>query len=407
MTLDLTAFNYALQEMYPDIVGRTNELDTPFLSMIGKRTDFTGKTLSYPTVYANNAGRAGTLSAAQTASTGSKGVQWAITAVKDYGVIRIDGETLRASGGAGSMSRGEAAAFLSARSEEMLSTVKALNESIAFQLFRTGTGVRGVRSSAAGNVITLTNANDGIFFDVGMIIGACTSADPPVARTGTATITAVSRGPTTSTITVDNIATLIAFADGDGIYVSGDLNTRMKGLGAWVPSSAPGATAFFGVDRSVDTSRLGGLRYTGTEPLIDRLVRAEAYARVQGAKLDMFVMHPTQLALVKNILADKIRFVDQKSASGRTSFRMVEIDTDNGTCKLMADPFCPSTIAYGVQLDTWKLVSRGECPGPLNHLGDSGSFFTMTSEDSIEGRLGYYANVACSAPGYNVYLSLA
>lgn len=409
MTVDLTAFNFALQEMYPDIVGRTNELDTPLLAMFPKRTDMTGESMNYPTVYANNAGRAGTLTAAQTASTGGKGVQWAITTIRDYGVIRIDGQTIRASGGAGSMSRGAAAAFLSARSEEMLSTVKALNESIAFQLYRSGTGVRAVRSSAAANVITLTNPTDAIFFDVGMIIGAATSADPPVARSGTATITAVTRSPVggTSTITVDNIATIVGFVDGDGIYVSGDLNSRMKGLAAWVPSTAPGATSFFGVDRSVDTSRLGGLRYAGSEPLVERLVNAEAFARTQGGKLDVFAIHPTKLATIKNILADKIRFVDMKSASGRTSFRAVELDTDNGTVKLLGDPFCPVSTAYGLQLDTWKLVSMGECPGPLNHLGQDGSFFTMTSEDAIEGRLGYYAQVACSAPGYNITVSLS
>lgn len=406
MTVDLTAFNYALQEMYPDIVGRTNELDTPLLSLIKKRTDFTGKTMNFPTVFANNAGRAGSLSTAQTAANGGRGVQWAVSIIRDYGVIQIDGATLRASGGAGSMSRGAAAAFLNARSEEMFSTVKALKESLAFQLYRNGDGVRGVRASAAGNVITLTNAADGIFFDVGMIIGAATSATPPVARAGTATITAVSRGPTTSTITVDNIATLVSFANGDGIYVAGDLNSRMAGLDAWIPSADPGATAFFGVNRSVDPSRLGGLRYSGSEPLVERLVNAEAYARVQGAKLDVFALHPTRLATIKNILGDKIRFVDLKSASGKASFRSVELDTDNGVVKLVGDPFCPVNVSYGVQLDTWTLASMGECPGPLNHLGSDGSFFTMTTEDSIEGRLGYYANVVCSAPGYNVRVPL-
>jgi hypothetical protein len=406
MTLNLTTFDYALQEMYPDIVARVNELDTPLLSMIKSRTDFTGKSYNYPTVYANNAGRAGTLTAAQTASTGGVGVQWALTAKKDYGVIRIDGETIRASGMGDNPTRAAAAAFLSARAEEMFSTMKALREAQAHSLFRDGSGVRGVRASAVGNVITLTNATDAIFFDVGMVIGAAITGGG-AARAGTATITAVSRGDTTSTITVDNIATIAAFADTDTIYVSGDYLTRLDGLGSWVPSSAPSATPFYGVVRTADVGRLGGLRYSGTEPLVERLVNAEAFCRTQGGKIDLFVMHPTKVATIKNILGDKIRFVDVKSASGKASFRMVEIDTDHGAAKVLADPFCPVSRAWGLQLDTWEMISRGAFPGPLDHLGNGqGAFFTMTAEDSIEGRLGGYVNLGCKAPGYNVTLAV-
>lgn len=404
MALDMTRINYALKEMYSDVLGRLDELDTPLLSVIPKRTDFTGSKYVQPVQYANNAGRSGALTNAQTAANGAVGVRFEITAVKDYGVIRIDGEALRASGG-GDMSRAQARSFLEARADEMKSTTEALQQAISHSLYRDGLGLRGQRASLAGNIVTLVNANDGIFFDVGMIVGAVAS-DTTTLRTGTTTVTAVSRGPVTTTVTLASAAAIAAFANNDYLYVAGDYGTRIKGLAAWVPATDPTATPFFGVDRSTDTSRLGGLRYNGSEPIVERLVNAEAFARIQGAKLDVYAIHPIQMAAIKNTLGDKIRYVDQKSASGRVSFKLVEIETQYGTVKLLPDPFCPINIAYGLQLNTWTLVSRGECPGPLDHTG-KGEFFTMTAEDSIEGRLGYYANLSCSAPGYNVTLSLS
>lgn len=406
MALDLTAFNYALKEMYPDIVGELTMWDKPVLSMIPKRTDFTGESYQQPTQYANNAGRAGTLALAQASANGAKGVQFSITTALDYGVIQISGETIRASGG-GDMSRSQARAFLEARKNEIKSTTEALMQSLSHGVFREGNGVRGQRASISSNTITLTNAHDGIFWDVGMVMGAVAS-DLTTLRVGTSAVTAVSRGPTTTTVTVASAAAIASFADNDYLYVSGDFGTRIKGFGAWVPSTAPTSTSFFGVDRSVDTSRLGGLRYAGTEPIVERLVNAEAFARVQGAKLDIIALHPTQMANIKNTLGDKIRYVDRKSADARFSFKVVEMDTQYGTVSLVPDPSCPATTAYGLQLDTWKLVSRGECPGPLDHLGASpGQFFTLTTSDGIEGRYGYYANLACSAPGYNINISLA
>lgn len=408
MPLDLTRLNYALKEMYADGVGYVDELDTPLLSMFPKRTDFTGNYYIQPTQYANNAGRSGALATAQSAANGAAGVRWQISAAQDYGVIQIDGQTLRASGG-GQMSRADARSFLEARAEELRTTTEALNQALAHSLYRDGTGRRGQRASLAGNIVTLTDANDALFFEVGMVVGAVSTA--PALRTGTTTVTAVSRGMgpgATSTVTLASAAAIAAFADTDFLFVQGDYltqNRRINGLAAWVPATAPTATLFNGIDRTVDASRLGGLRYTGTEPLVERLINAEAAANVQGAKLDIFSMHPTTLALVKNILGDKIRYVDTKSFSGRVSFKTVEIDTMYGSVKLLGDRFCPTGIAYGLQLNTWKLVSRGPCPGPLDHLG-TGEFFTMTAADSIEGRLGYYADTACSAPGYNIYVPM-
>ena len=52
--------------------------------------------------------------------------------------------------------------------------------------------------------------------------------------------------------------------------------TKLSGLGAWLPSSAPGSTdSFFGVNRSSDATRLGGIRFDGSSlPLEEALIGA-------------------------------------------------------------------------------------------------------------------------------------
>ena len=47
-----------------------------------------------------------------------------------------------------------------------------------------------------------------------------------------------------------------AAAASDYICQSGDLNAKIKGLAAWLPSTAPSATAFFGVDTAGQGTRI-------------------------------------------------------------------------------------------------------------------------------------------------------
>ena len=58
-----------------------------------------------------------------------------------------------------------------------------------------------------------------------------------------------------------------------------------------------------------------------------------------------------------------------------------------------------------LQMDTWKLYSLGKAPKILDH--DSLKMLRESSSDAVEVRVGYYAQLGCKCPGYNVNIKLA
>jgi hypothetical protein len=56
-------------------------------------------------------------------------------------------------------------------------------------------------------------------------------------------------------------------------------------------------------------------------------------------------------------------------------------------------------------MDVWKLYSLGKAPKILD--SDGLKFLRDSSADSVEVRVGYYAQLGCRGPGYNVRIALA
>jgi hypothetical protein len=57
-----------------------------------------------------------------------------------------------------------------------------------------------------------------------------------------------------------------------------------------------------------------------------------------------------------------------------------------------------------LQLDVWKLYSLGKCPRILD--SDGLKMLRESSADAVQVRVGYYAQVGCRAPGWNVNVLL-
>ena len=58
-----------------------------------------------------------------------------------------------------------------------------------------------------------------------------------------------------------------------------------------------------------------------------------------------------------------------------------------------------------LQMDVWKLYSLGKAPKILD--SDGLKFLRDSTADSVEVRVGYYAQLGCRGPGYNVRVALA
>lgn len=98
----------------------------------------------------------------------------------------------------------------------------------------------------------------------------------------------------------------------------------------------------------------------------------------------------------------KVQYIDLKTEVD-VGFRGIVVNGPRGPIKVIADQDCPADKAYLLQLDTWKLLSRGQAPQILNM--DGLDKLRDASADSIELRVGYYGQLSCSAPGYNCAIS--
>jgi hypothetical protein len=240
-------------------------------------------------------------------------------------------------------------------------------------------------------MVIVASANDG-------------SSSGHALRGGSAvTITAIDRD--LGTLTAADWTVITSFANDDYLFVQGDFKLALKGFGAWVPTTAPSSTAFFGVDRSVEVSRLGGLRYSDSNPLVEKLQRAWASGARHGAKFDTGFMNPLDWADLEISLGDKCRYDTVKDEDGVFGFEAIIQRTPKGKIAYLADASCPKGYAYHMQLNTWKLCSRGAAPRVID--GDGvGQFLRKNDADGIQGRFGYYAQLGCMAPGYNQVVTL-
>ena len=406
--LDMDSFDKALKVRYTDGAIRNMVYkEHPFLAMVPKMTTFTGKSLEIPIIGGLPTGRAATFSVAQTNKAPGIYKSFNITRVSDYGLASIDGETILAS-------QGDPGAFLRAAVVEVDGILQQVSNSLARGLYGNGSGSLGAIGSQSTVTLTLANPEDVVNFEVGMVIVSAANAASALNDSGEArTITAVDRDAGTLTCAaadsgwdgVSGAGTAdLLFQQGD--YVTTSDRLKVSGLAAWLPAAAP-ADTFFGVVRTSDPVRYGGIRYSGSaETIEEALIGAGARAFRHGARVDTCLMNPTNVGALQKSLGSKVVFDVAKSSDGKIGFESIVVMTPAGRVKVVADPDCPVNVCYLLRLDSWKLYSLGEAPMILRH-GDDLKFLRDGTADAVEIRTGYYAQLGCNAPGWNVRIALA
>jgi hypothetical protein len=400
-SLGQTQFDAMLKELYPSGVPQNVAVKRhPFLSMVKKIDDFEGDNLVIPIFYENPTGRGALFAEAQDNARNSQSIKWNLTQVADYGVVLIDALTIRAS-------RSNRGAFVNARKTEIDMMLKALGNSAAHALYRSGYGVLG---QVTGDVVTATSftlqdIDNSRNFAVGQTIMFATNADgtTPTAASERQ-VSAVNEDTGVITMTSGMAAAVPADAY---VYTSGDqLDTgvgngqnKITGLAGWIPLTTPAATAFFGVDRTVHPTRLAGHRLNATGNSIEEniLTLSESIVRSGGAPDKCFISHGNFNNLVKG-LGTKVEY---NGAGGKADvgFGGVQIHTSAGPVMVHPDPDCPSNRGYCLQMDSWQLHHLDAFP----HIDtmDGNNALRQSTADGIEVRARYWAQLACIAPGWN------
>lgn len=404
--LDVTALSDALKQALPSkrimFVGYRNN---PLLGLVPKVTNFGGDVYRCPIWYGGNQGVSALFAKAQANKTGGLYESFNLTRVRKYGLTSIGLEALLAS-------ESDAHAFLKARVAEVDNTVRNVSNDIGHDLYGNFGGSRGrIASGSASVTLTLTNLEDIVHFHKGMkIVSDDTDGTAGGSDDGEAIeIASVDLDAGTITKTGGNWNASGNFAANDFLFREGDFGLCISGLASWLPAAAPGATLHFGVDRSVDPVRLGGVRYDGTgEAIEEAFIGAATRLGREGAEPDVIMMNHKDFGKFKKSLGSNVVYDVMKSTNvpvGFTAIKLVGFGK-GGEIRVLADRNCPQGIAYMLQLDTWQFATLGDAPRMLEVPNKQGSFIWDFNADSVEVRTGFYGQLGCFAPGFNARIAL-
>jgi len=402
-SLDLTTMDAALKQLYA--VKRVQDLTykhNPLFALIPKFEDFGGRNLPLVNTVTHPQGISAAFATAQTNATAAVLQDFLLTRVRKYGVATVDGETAQAS-------KKDSYAFLDAMSVQIDGQMKALARAIAIDIPRSGGGSIGRLNAvdpSGGLTGTLLDINEIVNFEVGMVLKADTVDGGGTVHTGSLTVAAVNRSTGVITTTANWDTGISSIGASDFLFREGDYDGTVSGLEAWCPTTAPTATLFFGVDRSVDT-RLGGQRFDGSATSIqEALVNGQSVGAREGGMMDYCFLNHRKMRDLINELGAKVEYdMARPIDAPQIGFRSVVLQGDHGPIKVVADNTIPNNVAWMLQLDTWKLCTLGPATQLLQL--DGNRILRQSGADGYEVRLGMYGNVGCTAPGYNVRITLS
>lgn len=402
--LNLTSMNAALKELYDgQVVENLVYADNPFLALVPKKTDFGGKYKPIPIITGVSQGRSATFSYAQTNQTAVSIQSFLLTRESDYSIATIDNQTMLAS-------RTDKMSFLEGAKLVVDGAMRSITNSLSSALFRSGTGSIGAIGSISSGVITLSNANDVVQFEVNQTLQA-NATDGGTPRAALGYVIAVNRSAGTVTVSATGIGgsagSPSGWAAADFLLVQGDVNAKVKGLAAWLPSTAPtSGDSFFGVDRSQDVTRLAGVRYDGSAQSIEEsLIDASSLLAREGGKPDVCITNFATYAALEKSLGSKVQYVDMKGPA-EIAFRGIMVNGANSMIKVFPDRNCQPNKGYLLQMNTWCLNSLGDAPQILRY-GDGLEMLRVSNADAGEVRIGYYANLSTNAPGWSANVTFS
>lgn len=414
----------ALKELYTgddymkDLVYKKN----PLLALIPKNespSGFAGKYIPVPLIYGTPQGRSATFSNAQSNQTAPQLASFFVYRVSNYQLVTITNELLEAT-------KDNAGAFIDEAKLNMDTGFRNISNDLAMDLYGAANGVRGQLASISTGVITLVEPSSVVNFEVGMSLVSFSISGSTYAQStgnavgyviavnrssGTVTVSATQGGaagtPTNWSASFPNLA-----VEGDISFGSLTQQTSFKkvsGLQAWLPSTAPSAAeSFWGVDRSVDVTRLAGVRFDGSSETIEEaLIDGASLVAREGGMPDMCFMSFASYAALEKSLGSKVQYVDVKHEEADIAFAGIRIHAPYGPITVIPDRNCPPRKAFLLQMDTWKFRSLGKAPHILTYGLEGLEGLRVGSADALEIRIGYYGNLICNAPGWNCVISLS
>lgn len=419
----------ALKELYvddKDYMKNAVYSKNPLLALFPKNESpdgFAGKYIPVPLEFANPAGRSHTFANAQNQQTASDVVSFFVYAVQDYQIVTITNLLME-------QTKSNVGAFVDEASRTLDNGFRNIGNNMAFELFYGGTASRGQIGSAGITVVgttlsfTLSNPQAVVQFEVGMTLQASTTDGGAALQNVAGTIdaiqiTSVNRGNGAISGTIVQGTPGSTWVAGDYLQVLGDIGIGgsstiagmlgLSGLAAWVPAVDPPANDnFWGVNRSADPTRLGGLRFNAsTMSISEGLTNALGFGNREGADFDLIVLDFVSFTTLVNELGAKVQYVMLEHDEVEVAFEAIHFHSAYGKIPVLADRSCQPQTAWCLTMDTWKLRTLGKAPHILTYGMEGLEGLRVGNADALEIRIAYYGNVICSAPGYNMQVALS
>ena len=375
----------------------------PLLGLIDVDETAGGRHYHVPILKKRPGGRSHTYATALANATGSQADGFDVTYVNNYQVGILEGNVIR-------QSKGDKNAIIAALDHEVEGAIVNMKKDLRRGFFGNTGGARGVVSSISTVYLTLTNVEDTVNFEIGdEVCAAATDGTSGSLRDSGQAITLVGVNHADGILTADeNWSEIASMAADDYVFHEGDFGADVAGLTGWVPQSAPGATAWYGVVRNTNDI-LGGLRSDGRgKPKADAIMDASGIAEQFDADINLAVCAPTVWTdIAKGLMADQgNRMTSISDNRGIVGYDAIVMYTQQGMCKLVADPSCPKDTIFLLDLSTWKIASVG---GPLVQVVDDDGLLIRrsTTADAWLFEILFLGNLCCSAPGRNINLQIA
>lgn len=391
----------------------------PFLAMVPKDSDGGGDTLNIPLDLDDGAEGSPlfstALAIAKANSTDGVGKRFVADWLVDFQLARVPNKLIRET-------RKTPELALMRATERNVKARAILSRRIARGLWRSGWGEKGKINQAAFNVKTLTLADptDARHFHLFDQLQFGPDLDTSALRDSGDFVSVaaidVDAGVITTDAPVDLATSITGIANGDFIFLrdarpSGAAPTRRLPLGvnAYVPDSAPGGTdSFLTVNRSVWVNRLAGLRFPSSGNASGAVQEIFINGLMQAAQHEAYV---DKVFVSSDIYGDLLKALEGQVEKtnekvGPVGFNGFEISIGYGmgSVKVFPDPDMPAKRAFGLTMNTWKLITCGEL---IQNDLQQGEARDVEDDSALEWRYVFHGQLACNNPGKNILIKFS
>lgn len=283
---------------------------------------------------------------------------------------------------------------------------EACGEALAEQVYGDGTAIIGTISTVVGNDVTLVTTTDSIHFHYGQRLTVTTSGHNGV-------VAAINRKQGIVTLAAGH--TFDGTDNGRTVYRTGMTAVAsggvLGGLGYLCPvSDVAAATTIYGLDRSVDVERLGGVRsdQSAAADHEEALIAAGYEHQSAGGKINNIFLNPFNFGRLTSIIGAKQTIQAERTKMAGFGFSGIMLQLPNGQAEIYSDPWCPKGTGWGLHTDYLRLIGlNGGMPRYLNHgVGRGEAGFIQPALDGLEFRMGWYGQLVTSAPLHMLRITL-